>query len=110
MKWIPTRRHLLDAACVFGLVALGLIVWSVVDPRPVPVILAMSVGQAIGTLSFLAFIWLVIDDARRDALRHYGPHHEHRDGERRQGDRRKGGDRRKDPGRRASEPPKPASE
>lgn len=109
MKLIPTRRHLLDAACVFGLVALGLIVWSVVDPRPVPVILAMSVGQGIGTLSFLAYIWLVIDDARRDALRHYGPHREHRDGERRQYDRR-AEDRRKNPERRSSHPPKPASE
>ena len=109
MKLIPTRRHLLDAACVFGLVALGLIIWSVVDPRPLPVILAMSVGQGIGTLSFLAYIWLVIDDARRDALRRYGPHHEPHDGDRRQFDRRKE-DRRKNRESRASEPAKPAPE
>jgi len=39
-------------------------VWSLVDPRPIPVILAMSVGQALGTLSFLAFLGVVVYDLR----------------------------------------------
>jgi hypothetical protein len=43
---------------------LALFVWSLVDPRPIPVILAMSVGQALGTLSFLAFLGVVVYDLR----------------------------------------------
>lgn len=75
MKIRVTRRGLLDVACVFALVALGLIVWSVLDPRPVPVILAMSVAQGIGTVSFAAYLWLVVDDLRREALRRESPRH-----------------------------------
>ena len=52
-------------ACISALVALGLIIWSLVDPRPIPVIAAMSVGQAIGTLSFGAFLLAVLGDLRR---------------------------------------------
>jgi len=45
-------------------VALGLIAWSLVDPRPLPVIVAMSVGQAIGTLSLLLFVGSILLDLR----------------------------------------------
>jgi hypothetical protein len=38
--------------------------WSVLDPRPIPVIAAMSVGQVLGTLSFGAFLALVAADLR----------------------------------------------
>jgi hypothetical protein len=62
------RPHLILVACVLGLVGLGLMVWSLFDPRPVPVIVAMSVGQAAGTLSFLAFLAVAASDIRR-ALR-----------------------------------------
>jgi hypothetical protein len=55
----------LRAACVLALVALGLMAWSLFDPRPMPVILAMSVGQALGTLSFLSFVYVVVADIRR---------------------------------------------
>jgi hypothetical protein len=51
-------------ACVLALFALGLIVWGVVDPRPIPVIVAMSVGQVIGTLSFVVFLIVVVTDVR----------------------------------------------
>jgi hypothetical protein len=51
-------------ACALALVALGLIVWSLLDPRPIPVIVAMSVGQVIGTLSFAAFVVVVVGDLR----------------------------------------------
>jgi hypothetical protein len=51
-------------ACVLALLALGLIVWGVVDPRPIPVIVAMSVGQVIGTLSFVVFLVVVVTDVR----------------------------------------------
>ncbi len=64
---IPSKR-VLDLACVVALVALVLISWSMVDPRPIPVILAMSVGQVLGTLSFAAFLVVVVRDLRRAQL------------------------------------------
>jgi len=60
-----THRRVLDAACVLALVALALMVWSLLDPHPIPVILAMSIGQALGTASLLAFLVVVADDVRR---------------------------------------------
>jgi hypothetical protein len=63
-----TLRHrtpLLRVASVLALVALGFIAWSVVDPRPLPVIVAMSVGQGLGTLSFVAYLVVVATDLRR---------------------------------------------
>jgi polyferredoxin len=51
-------------ACVLALIALGLIVWSLVDPAPLPVIGAMTVGQLIGTLSLLFFLFAIVADLR----------------------------------------------
>jgi peptidoglycan/LPS O-acetylase OafA/YrhL len=59
-----SNTHVLQAACALALIALGLIVWSLVDPRPIPVILAMSVAQGVGTLSFAAFLVIVVRDLR----------------------------------------------
>jgi hypothetical protein len=59
----PSR--ILAAACVCALGALALMSWSLFDPRPLPVIAAMSVGQALGTLSFLAFVYVVAMDLRQ---------------------------------------------
>lgn len=60
----PKREVAIRSACVLALVALGMFVWSVLDPRPIPVILAMSVGQVLGTLSFAAFLGIVALDLR----------------------------------------------
>jgi hypothetical protein len=61
----PERtRRLLSAACALALVALALMVWSLFDPTPAPVVLAMSVGQVIGTLAFAAFLYVVAADLR----------------------------------------------
>jgi hypothetical protein len=38
--------------------------WSLFDPRPLPVIAAMSIGQVLGTLSFLAYLYVVARDLR----------------------------------------------
>jgi len=54
----------LRAACMLALFALGLFVWSLLDPHPIPVILAMSVGQVLGTVSFAAFLMVVAYDLR----------------------------------------------
>ncbi|HVY45910.1 MAG TPA: hypothetical protein VHB21_08530 [Minicystis sp.] len=61
----PERStRFIQLACLLSLVGLGLIIWSVLDPRPVPVIAAMSVGQGIGTLSFATFLYVVLADLR----------------------------------------------
>jgi hypothetical protein len=61
---VVTLPRVLQVACILALSALGLITWSLVDPRPIPVILAMSVGQVLGTLSFAAFLGVVVHDLR----------------------------------------------
>jgi len=46
-------------AAFFALVGLALIVWSLFDPTPVPIIVSMSLGQVIGTLSFGLYLLVV---------------------------------------------------
>ena len=59
-----TVRRLLSGACVAGLAALALMVWSLFDPRPIPVVAAMSIGQVLGTLSLGSFVYVVLSDVR----------------------------------------------
>jgi hypothetical protein len=59
-----TAHRILTGACLTALLALGLIVWSLLDPRPLPVVAAMSVGQVLGTLSLGSFVYVVIADVR----------------------------------------------
>jgi hypothetical protein len=63
-KSSATERRI-RVACVLSLVALGLMGWSLVDSTPIAVIAAMSVGQALGTLSFVVFLAVVVWDLRR---------------------------------------------
>ena len=56
-------------ACVLALAALGLIAWSLVDPAPLPVIGAMTVGQLLGTLSLLFFLYAIVADLRPSLIR-----------------------------------------
>lgn len=58
----------LRVSCYLTLLGLGLMVWSVLDPRPIPVILAMSAGQGIGTLAFAIYVWVVFSEARQKGL------------------------------------------
>ena len=55
----------LRISAVMTLVGLALMLWSVVEPTPLPVMLAMTVGQGIGTLAFALFAWEVIKDLRK---------------------------------------------
>ena len=57
--------HLLRMAAVLSLVALALMMWSLFDPRPPPVLIALSLGQVIGTVSFAIYLAIVIWDIRR---------------------------------------------
>lgn len=49
-------------ACGLALLALALIAFSLLVPKPLPVIVAMSVAQGIGTLSLLIFLSVVWRD------------------------------------------------
>ena len=65
---IRSYHRTLSAACVAALVALALMVWSLLEPTPMPVLVAMSAGQVLGTLSLLAFLGVVAADLRRAHL------------------------------------------
>jgi hypothetical protein len=54
----------LIVACVCALSALALMTWQLFDPRVWPVIVAMSVGQVLGTVSFAAFGYVILADFR----------------------------------------------
>jgi len=74
---VSTRRthRLLVGACVCALAALALMSWQIFDPRVWPVVVAMSIGQVLGTVSFAVFGYVVFADfrahrrAERDARR-----------------------------------------
>ena len=65
---LRSYHRVLNAACVCALVALALMVWSLLDPTPMPVLVAMSAGQVLGTISLLAFLAVVVVDLRRANL------------------------------------------
>jgi hypothetical protein len=52
-----------------ALVALGLIAWSLLDPAPLPVIGAMSLGQVIGTGSLAFFLFAIAADLKPELFR-----------------------------------------
>ncbi len=64
-----SRSRLLVVACVLGLIALALMSWSLFDQGWIPVMMAMSIGQGIGTLSFGLFLLVVIIDLRKATFR-----------------------------------------
>lgn len=57
--------RLLRASAVLTLLALALMVWSMLQRTPLPVMLAMTVGQGLGTLAFALYGYVVIADLRR---------------------------------------------
>jgi len=56
--------RVLRISALSALLALGLMVWGVVDSAPIALVIAMSVGQALGTLSFALYALVVIADLR----------------------------------------------
>jgi hypothetical protein len=54
----------LVVASVCALAALALMTWQIFDPTVWPVMVAMSVGQVLGTASFAAFGYVVFADFR----------------------------------------------
>ena len=59
-----TMRRLRWAA-VLAVVALFFIVWSLFDPTPMPIVISMSVGQLVGTLSFGLYLAVVLPELWR---------------------------------------------
>ena len=68
-----SRSRLLAVACTLGLIGLALMTWSLFDQGWIPVMMAMSVGQVIGTLSFVLFLLVVFIDLRRATFRPSSP-------------------------------------
>jgi hypothetical protein len=67
-----TAQTGLRISAVLTLLALALMCWSLLVPTPLPVMVAMSAGQALGTLAFLIYGIVVFKDitrARRDEAR-----------------------------------------
>ena len=62
MKWLFGGQRLITIACVFGLTSIAFTSWAVLDPRPLVVIAAMSIGQGIGILGVVAFLIIVLRD------------------------------------------------
>jgi len=56
---------MLRIAAIATLFALALMVWSVVQPDVVPIMIAMSLGQLLGTLAFAAYGLVVFLDITR---------------------------------------------
>ena len=52
-------------AAICALLALALMVWGILAPSPISLVIAMSVGQALGTASFAVFCLVVFVDLRR---------------------------------------------
>ena len=59
---LPSNERLVRVAAILALAALPLMVWSIVDPTVWPVLVALSLGQGIGTLSFVLFLVAVARD------------------------------------------------
>ena len=61
--------RLLQVGCVLALLGLAVMSWSIVDPSPLPVIAAMSVGQALGGAAFLCYLMAIVVDMVRTTPR-----------------------------------------
>ena len=68
MKKTRSYSRILTGACLSALAALALMVWSLLEPTPMPVLVAMSAGQVLGTISLLAFFGVVLADLRQAHL------------------------------------------
>lgn len=71
---LPRSEVLMVWACVLALLGLGLMLWSVFSPTVWPIMIAISAGQAIGTVSFLLYLLVVARDLHVErALRKQKP-------------------------------------
>lgn len=59
----------LRLSAVLTLIALTMMLWSIFVPTPMPVMLAMSVGQGLGTIAFGLYLIVVIKVLREERRR-----------------------------------------
>jgi len=85
-----TIRRLVLISTITTLVSLGLMVMGIVFPRPILLVLAMSLGQLFGTLSLALYLLAIVLDLQgvgeHDAI---APHIGFEEGE---GERERGSD------------------
>jgi hypothetical protein len=63
------RMTALRWSALLTLAGLGFMAWSMLAPTPLPVMLAMSVGQALGCAAFAIYLFIVVRDVRRERRR-----------------------------------------
>lgn len=54
----------LRVSAVLTMIGLVLMVWSLAQPTPLPVMIAFTVGQGIGTLAFVLYLAVIVLDIR----------------------------------------------
>jgi len=59
------RMRLLRFAAVLAIAALAMILWAIHDSGVIPVMVSMSVGQGLGTLSLVIYLLVLVTDIRR---------------------------------------------
>jgi hypothetical protein len=52
-KW-PTRK-MLRAAAMLGILGAAVMAWSVLDPRPLPIVTSMTISPVLAGLAFLLY-------------------------------------------------------
>jgi hypothetical protein len=52
----------LRLAALLSLLSLALMCWAVIDPRALPLVMAMTLGQAIGTLALVIYLVVIVGD------------------------------------------------
>ena len=62
-------RLLLRISAGLTLLGLALMIWSMMAPTPLPVMLAMTVGQAVGTTALGIYFYVIVVDFRRNYQR-----------------------------------------
>ena len=60
IKYLLRPMVALRIAAVLTLIGLAFMVWSILVPTPLPIMLAMSVGQGFGTTAFALYLFVVL--------------------------------------------------
>jgi preprotein translocase subunit SecF len=64
----PAAQRTADLAALLALISVVLIAWSAIDPTPLALVIAMTAGQAVGTVSLIVLAAAIIMDLRRARL------------------------------------------
>ncbi len=59
---------LVRLACCLALAALAMMAYSIVNPRPLAVIFAMSAGHVVGALAFVSYFASVLLDVSKSSV------------------------------------------